>query len=213
MYKNKYLKIYVKEVIKEINSKINSQVLEEDERTLSYRMMWNQWLHTVFQGTEKNFKPFVNAVYNSSVKRKKLEERWNILKNSPSQSQASNIFYDFLKEKFELNNNSFRKEFIGDFFMENKVNPYDLFYDLKFFIKPNNDFSKWRKNKTPSSRSSSPDFKFHIDESQWDKFSANAEKNKLSREDLNFDNLSRLSVGDMTSLGKVIKVDRGEQDV
>ena len=186
---------------------------EEDESTRSFRMMWNDWLHTVFQGAEENFKPFVNSVYRSTAKRKKLESRWNILKNSPSQSQASAMFYNFLKEKFKLNNNTFKKEFIGDFFMENDIDPYDLFYDLRFFIKPIKNFSTWNRKKIPSLRASSPDFKFYIDENQWNKFSLSFENNKVNQSDFDFDNLENLSVGDMTSFGEVIKVDRSNEEV
>ena len=178
-----------------------------------HRNSFNQWLHTVFQGVEDNFRPFTKAVYKSKVKQKKLEDRWSILKNSISTSNTSDIFYNFLKEKVLNNGNVFSKEMIGDFFMENDVNPYDLFYDLRFFIKPIKDFSKFSKTKIPSSIASSADFKFMIDESQWDKFSFNAEKNKANKSDFSFDNLSDLSVGDMTDFGKVIRVDRDIEDV
>jgi hypothetical protein len=192
---------------KDLRRLIRSVLIEvRIKPSFDHRNAFNQWLHTVFQGVEDNFRPFVKAVYKSRVKQRKLEDRWNILKNSIYRSNVSEMFYDFLKEKVESNGNVFSKEMIGDFFMENDINPYDLFYSLRFFIKPVKDFSKFSKTKIPSSIASSADFKFMIDESQWDKFSFNAEKNRTSQS-FDFNNLSDLSLGDMTSFGKVVKVD------
>tara|TARA_B100000212_G_scaffold339607_1_gene318399 strand:- start:1249 stop:1851 length:603 start_codon:yes stop_codon:yes gene_type:complete len=195
---------------KKLRSIIKKVLLEAEIRpAFDHKSSFNQWLHTVFQGVEDNFRPFTKAVYKSKSKQKKLEDRWQILKSSNSQNNISNKFYNFINEKVIANNNSFNKEMIGDFFMENNVNPYDLFYDLKFFIKPVKDFTKFSKRKIPSSSASSPDFKFYIDENQWEKYS------KIPKENNSFslNNLSNASVGDMTDFGKVVRVDRSHKDV
>lgn len=181
---------------------------------IDHKFHFNEWLHTVFLGDETNFLPFVKAVYKTKSKQNKLLSRWQLLKSRKDQtSGAFDIFYDYLENRVENNGGLFKKEMLGDFFIEHDVNPYDVFYYLKYFLKPKKDFSKFSRNKIPSAIASSKDFVFDIDPEGWTRLKANQEKYNTGSTDLNFYDLNNVSVGDMTSFGKVIKVDRSNEDV
>ena len=212
--------------------------------SFDHKSAFNQWLETVFLGDETNFAPFTNAVYSRKSKRDNLKKRWKDIKGENAKLLKNSgdkfLFYDYLKSKVDNNNNIFNKEMIGDFFMENTVNPICYLNVLKFFIKPVKDFSKFSKTKIPSFRASSPDLKFIIDDKttkddvgndvqvSWENFCNHIEemnvKNKAQFEkEKRYDEEGRLktpedmgsaSVGDyIKGRGEVVKRVDSDEDV
>ena len=161
---------------------------------IDHKMMFNDWLHTVFLGVEDNFAPFVKAVYKTKSKQNKLLGRWPLLKSKKNQTpNPFDMFYTYIDERVENNGDIFKKEMLGDFFMDHDVNPYDVFYYLKYFIKPKKDFSKFSRNKIPSSVASSKDFAFEIDDLGWNKLKSVREK--FGNQSLSLGNLQNLPQG------------------
>jgi hypothetical protein len=153
---------------------------------VDHKFMFDQWLHTVFLGVEDNFRPYVKAVYKTKSKQDRLLARWMLLKSKKNQTnEPLEVFYEYISNRVENNGDLFKKEMLGDFFMDNDVNPYDIFYYLKYFIKPKKDFSKFNKNKIPSSTASSKDFAIEIDVLGWDMLKSVREKYGNERLDLN----------------------------
>ena len=154
-----------------------AETVRRPKARVDHKFMFDQWLHTVFLGVEDNFRPFVKAVYKTKSKQDRLLSRWMLLKSKKNQtSEPFEVFYEYISNRVENNGNLFKKEMLGDFFMDNDVNPYDVFYYLKYFIKPKKDIDKFNKNKIPSSTASSRDFAFEIDVLGWDLLKSTREK-------------------------------------
>lgn len=180
--------------LRRIIKSILSEATVRPKPAIDHKMMFNDWLHTVFLGVEDNFAPFVKAVYKGKSKQNKLLGRWNLLKSKKDQTpNPFNFFYEYIEKRVENNGDIFKKEMLGDFFMEHDVNPYDVFYYLKYFIKPKKDFTKFSRNKIPSSVASSKDFAFEIDELGWNKLKS--VRQKFGNQSLSLDNLQNMPSG------------------
>lgn len=134
---------------------------------IEHDVLFDDWLQTVFSGAVENFEPFIKAVCKSAKKKRALREVFESLcSNKGKIKQPENIMISYLAGRVE-EEGGFKKEMLGDFFLENSVCPSDVYYILRKFIVPKKDFSKFNPHKVPSSLASSADFAFNIDESKW----------------------------------------------
>jgi hypothetical protein len=132
-----------------------------------YNVLFDYWLQTVFSGAVENFEPFVKAVYKNKNKKNALLEVFPSLRyNKGKIKQPENVLISYLSERV-AEEGKFKKEMLGDFFLENYVCPSDVYYILRKFIVPNKDFATQNPYRNPSSLASSPQFRFSIDENMW----------------------------------------------
>jgi len=104
-----------------------------------YNVLFDYWLQTVFSGAVENFEPFVKAVYKNKNKKNALLEVFPSLRyNKGKIKQPENVLISYLSERV-AEEGKFKKEMLGDFFLENYVCPSDVYYILRKFIVPNKD--------------------------------------------------------------------------
>jgi hypothetical protein len=152
---------------KYIRSYLNEAKSFRPKPKIDHKILFDNWLQTVFRGAVENFEPFVKAVYKSAKKKRELREAFdNLCLNKGKINQPENVLIDYLKGRV-AEEGMFKKSMLGDFFLENSVCPSDVYYILRTFIVPKKDFSKFNPHKVPSSLPSSSDFAFVIDESKW----------------------------------------------
>ena len=193
------LKKYIRHILLEASKKIRIKP------SIDHNDLFVMYLQNMFQGHPNDSLPFINAVYTSTSKRNKLLKRFYELKRL-KMSKSQNVydtFFTYIDKKVFDNDNIFKKEMLGEFFLENEVKPIDLFYFLKkYFIKfkPKRVKGKlkgmesWSPQKVPILRSNSPDFQIEIDINGWNNLKSDFGED-LGDQILDLNNLSNLPDG------------------
>ena len=180
---------------------LEANVYKHKEK-IQHDVLFDNYLQDMLTGHQDDALPLIKAIYTgrgsaNDLNRNKLLHRFIKLKKL-KYSQVRDpykTFFTKIDKKVSKNGNKFKKEMLGEFFLENEVKPIDVFYFLKkYFIIPTKNFESWPSHKIPILRSNSTDFKIEIDPMGWNNLKrtyGNFGKNQT----LNINNLNNLPSG------------------